>query len=384
MDNYERHQRVWHLLWHFHRILSGVFRLEYEPIRISGPILLVVNHVTACDPLLVGMALGQKQVYFVASDHILRQGLAGRLLQWGFGPIPRRKGASAMLTAKECLRHLRAGHSVCIFAEGEQSWDGRSIPAVKGTGSLALEAGAALVTYRLEGGYFSLPRWGKGLRRGRVRGRVTGVYTPEALAGMGKDRINRALNEGIREDAWKRQREEMIRYHGRQPAEKLERCLYLCPGCWGIGTLRSRGSRLSCGCGFTVQYTDTGYFEPAVPFPTIADWEDWQKEQLRQRRFQAAGDGMLFSDPDAALSRIDGENRAETLVKRAEIRQYEDHVACGDYVFPLRDIRDMAMTQADRLLFSIGDRYYQIRTGGGANLRKYLEIWNEQSGKGDA
>ena len=378
MDVYERHQKLWHLLRHVLFIVIRAFRLDCEPIKAEGPILLVANHVTACDPLLVAAAMGRKQIYFVASDHILRQGIAGRFIQWGLGPIPRRKGSSALLTVKECLRHLKDGHSVCIFAEGEQSWDGRSIPVVKGTGSLAKAARATLVTYRLEGGYLSLPRWGKGLRRGRVLGRVTGVCSPEDLAALDKDQINRLLNDGIRENAWVRQQKETVRFHSKRPAEHLEKCLYLCPGCNRVGTLKSAGDRLTCGCGFYLRYTETGFFEPDFPFPTIAEWEDWQKEQLRMRRFETAGNGVLFSDPNVVLAKIDDDNRTARIAEKAELCQYEDRLTCADRVFPLAEIRDMAMTQSDRLLFSAGDGYYQVLASGNANLRKYLEIWMEQ------
>ncbi len=378
MDVYERHQKLWHFLRHFLFFVIHAFCLDCEPIKAEGPILLVVNHVTACDPFLVAAAAGKKQLYFVASDHILRHGIAGRFIQWGLGPIPRRKGSSALLTVKECLRRLKAGHSICIFAEGEQSWDGRSIPVVKGTGSLAKAAQVPLVTYRLEGGYLSLPRWGKGLRRGRMRGRVTGVYSPEDLAAMDKDDINRLINERIRENAWTRQREEMVRFHSRRPAEHLEKCLYLCPGCNRVGTLKSAGDRLTCGCGFSLRYMETGFFEPASPFSTVAEWEDWQKEQLRMRRFSSVGDGSLFSDPGVSLVKIDDKNRAARIAEKAELRQYEDCLTCADRVFPLAEIGDMAMTQSDRLLFSARDGYYQIRGRGNTNLRKYLEIWIEQ------
>lgn len=379
MDAYARHKKLWLFFQHFRFFIIRAFRLDYEPIRAEGPIVVVSNHVTACDPLLIGVALGKKHAYFVASDHIMRQGLAGRFIRWALGPIPRRKGASALLTVRECLRQIKAGHSICIFAEGEQSWDGRNIPVVKGTSSLVLAARATLVTYRLEGGYLLLPRWGRGLRRGRVRGRVTGVYTPEALAGMDREEVNRLLNDAIRENAWERQKAEHVRYPGKRRAERLEKCLYLCPGCRGVSTLRSRGDRLSCGCGFQVRFTETGFFEPAAPFPTLAEWEDWQREQLSLRAFRRADEkGPLFSDAEVSLEEIDGRNRAELIAEHAEIIQYEDRLVCAGRVFPLHEIRDMAMTQASRLLFSAGDGYYQIR-GVGANLRKYLEIWTNQA-----
>ena len=380
MDEYERHKRMWNLLQRFLFILVRAFRLDYEPIRVQSPFLLVVNHVTAFDPLLVGAALGkERHAYFVASDHIMRQGLAGRFVQWSCGPIARRKGDAAMRTVKECLRQLRAGHSVCIFAEGEQSWDGRNMPVVEGTGSLALAARVPVVTYRLEGGYLSMPRWGHGLRRGRIRGRVTGVYSPEDLAAMDKTEINRLLNEGIRENAWERQREENARYSSRHPAEYLEKCLYLCPKCRRVSTLTSKGDRLFCGCGFQTRYTETGFFEPASPFPTLAEWEDWQKEELRCRRFERAGeDGLLFSDGGVTLLKIDENNRAATVSENTDVRQYEDRMCCGDRVFPLKEISHMAMTQANRLLFSFGGEYFEIHSQGRTNLRKYLACWTEQ------
>ena len=375
MDDHERHQKLWQFFQHFRFFIIRAFRLDYEPIRAEGPILLVANHATACDSLLIAIALGKKQVYFVGSDHVTRQGAVGRFIQWCFGPIPRRKGSSALLTVRDCLRHFRAGHSICIFAEGEQSWDGRTIPVVEGTGSLAKAAGVTLVTYRLEGGYFSLPRWGRGLRRGRMRGRVTGVYSPEALAAMSKEDINRLLNEGIHENAWERQKTENVRFRGKHPAERLEKCLYLCPVCRRVGTLYSRGDRFACRCGFRVQYTDAGFFQPAVPFPSVAEWDDWQKEQMRLYAFKHdAGDGPLFSDANVSLTKIDEKNRPERIAGKTEIIQYMDRIACGGRVFPLREIRDMAMTQADRLLFSALDGYYEIR--GGVSLRKYLEIWS--------
>ena len=380
MDAYERHQKLWTL---FYPLLSPVihpFHLDCEPIKAESPFLLIVNHVTAFDPLLIASALGKKQIYFVASDHVIRQGLAGRLVDWFAGPILRRKGASALLTVKECLRRLRAGHSVCIFAEGEQSWDGRSIPVVEGTGTLALIARVPVVTYRLEGGYLSFPRWGRGLRRGRMRGRVTGVYSPEALSAMDRETVNRLLNEGIQENAWERQKKENTRFRSRHPAEHLEKCLYLCPGCGCVGTLKSKGDRLACACGFQTRYLDTGLFEPASPFPTLAEWEDWQKEKLLSRAFPfASADGRLFSDAGVTLKRVDQENRARTVSDNAELCQFEDRLTCADRVFPLNEIWDMAMTQANRLLFSFADGYYEIRCGGRTNLRKYLEIWKQQN-----
>ena len=379
MDEYSRHRRFWRALqpvvcpWIVRR-----FRLDCEPVPVpaEGGMLLVANHVSAWDPLLIACAMGRRQIYYVASEHILRDNLTGRLLRHFLAPIAKPKGGSSLDTVRKCLAHLKAGHFVCVFAEGEQSWDGRSIPVVRGTGSLVRSSGATLVTYRLEGAYLSAPRWGSGLRRGRVRGRVVGVYPPETAVKQKREEINRLLDRDIRVDAWADQRREAVAYKGKRPAEYLERLLYLCPGCGRVGSLESRGDRLRCGCGLSLRYTETGFFDPPVPHATLADWEDWQRGRLRQREFvRPAEDGALFSDPEAALIRVDDGH--ETALGSGEVRQYETSLRCAGRDFALREITDMAMTRHDRLLFTHAGGYYQLRVRGRTNLRKYLEIWKE-------
>ena len=150
MDDYQRHQRIWRLLYALtHRWICRKFNLTHEDLRVEGPVILIPNHVNAWDPLLVAMSLRDKQVYYVASEHIFRWGLVARLLERLVAPIARRKASLGTDTVKACLRHLRAGHSICIFAEGEQCWDGLSQKIFPATGKLAKSSGASLVTYRI-------------------------------------------------------------------------------------------------------------------------------------------------------------------------------------------------------------------------------------------
>ena len=88
-------------------------------------------------------------------------------------------------------------------------------------------------------------------------------------------------------------------------------------------------------------------------------------------------DELLFSDEGMTLSRIGAGHEEETL-GCSSIRQYADRLCCGDYTFKLAEISSMAMVQANLLLLSCQDQYYQIRAEKGANLRKYLELWKEK------
>ena len=376
MDPYRRHVLIYCFLSVLVRpVLRAKFNLSGEKLQADGPFLLVSNHVTGWGPLLVGVCLGGRQAYFVASEHIFRLGLLTKVLHWLLAPIPRRKASTGMDTVKACLRHLHAGHSVCLFAEGEQCWDGRTGPIFPATGKLAKSSGAALVTFRLEGGYLSLPRWGKHICRGAVHGHPVGVYSPEELKKLSPQEINALIERDIAEDAWARQRQRPVRYRGKRRAEGMERALYACPGCRRIGTLRTDRDRVFCPCGFERRYTEYGFFEPREPFETLADWDLWQRELLRARDFAHEGD-LLFQDEGLELKRIQSDHREE-LLALGTLRQFEDRLECEGQRFPLPEIRSMAMVQTHLLLFSSGGNYYQLRSSTGVNLRKYLEIWQE-------
>ena len=376
MDPYRRHVWIYRFLSVLVRpVLRAKFNLSGEKLQADGPFLLVSNHVTGWDPLLVGVCLGGRQAYFVASEHIFRLGLLTKVLHWLLAPIPRRKASTGMDTVKACLRHLHAGHSVCLFAEGEQCWDGRTGPIFPATGKLAKSSGAALVTFRLEGGYLSLPRWGKHICRGAVHGHPVGVYSPEELKKLSPQEINALIERDIAEDAWERQRQRPVRYRGKRRAEGMERALYACPGCRRIGTLRTDRDRVFCPCGFERRYTEYGFFEPMEPFETLTDWDLWQRELLRARDFAHEGD-LLFQDEGLELKRIQSDHREE-LLALGTLRQFEGRIECADWRFPLPEIRSMAMVQTHLLLFSSGGNYYQLRSSTGVNLRKYLEIWKE-------
>ena len=98
-------KKRWQLL---QRLLSGYarerFALTAVRCEIQGPCLIVANHVTNWDPLLLAASFPDTPIRFVASEHLFRHGLISKVIQWAVAPIPRRKAASGTDTVKSAER----------------------------------------------------------------------------------------------------------------------------------------------------------------------------------------------------------------------------------------------------------------------------------------
>ncbi len=281
MDKRTFHKMVWRII---QPPVCGFFRrkLGFTPQKhhLNGPTLVISNHVTNFDPLLVAGSFPRNQMYFVASEHLFRKGFASKAINFLVAPIARRKGASGADTAMAMLRKLRSGSHVCIFGEGENTWNGVTQPIFPGTGNIAKLAKASLATYRLEGGYFTCPRWGKGVRKGEMQGGIVNLYTPDMLQNMSLQEIEDAVARDLYENAWERQKQHPIAYRGKDRAKHMETALFLCPKCYQYGTLHGEGNHIQCTCGLDLEYTEEGKFSPAQPFESILAWDEWQMECL--------------------------------------------------------------------------------------------------------
>ena len=352
-------------------LLKLRFGFSFKKEKLNGPTLVVCNHVTNYDPLLLSVCFPWDHMHFVASEHLFRLGLASKALCYIFDPIPRRKGASGADTAMACVRKLRDGRSVCLFAEGECSWDGLTNDIFPATGRLARMGNATLITYRLEGGYLTAPRWGKGIRKGKMTGHIVGVYSPEELKAMDKDAITDLIQRDLFYDTWVAQKQEPVAYPHPRRAENLQTVLYGCPHCNRIGMLSSHKTQLRCACGTHWEFTEFGTFSPAEPFENLQQWDSWQT-QLLQRQLDAGT--LSLTDTGISMYALE-ENHQQRLIATGDLHLAGDRLICGHEHLVLTEITDMALVQSRSLLVSVGTQYYQFKADNPTCLRKYLAAW---------
>lgn len=359
----------------------------FEPGKIKEPVLIAINHSCAYDPVFVGMTFRHRPLTFIASEHLLRMKPWGPLLDRYESIIPHQKGAKGSRTALVTMKRIKRGESIFLAVEGEQTWDGRSLPVMPYTGRLARASGATLVTYKLEGAYLSMPRWASNPRKGKIYGHPVNVYSPKDLKEMSDEEVEAAIANDLRFDIWEWQRTKPggpISFKSKYGnAEGLERAVFTCPSCGSFSGLRSDGDYIGCGCGFKLRLEDTGFFDPPRPFETIVDWEACDRAALKDRLEECAEDPggsdeqLVFSDGGVTLIKI-GEGHKEEWSEAGGIaldyRNGGYELSAPGHSFRVEEISEMTMVLAGRIVLSDKSGYYEIRSSKGrnVNLRKYV------------
>jgi 1-acyl-sn-glycerol-3-phosphate acyltransferase len=377
------------LLWYPVSLFMRL-KFNYHPEKLEPehkPYIILSNHTTDYDPIFLGLSVPEL-VHYVASDHVFRWGFTSRLLKFLGDPIPRLKSATDIQAVKQVFIKLNEGRSVCIFAEGNRSFGGETVDIPLSIGKLVKRSGVSLITYRIDGGYFSSPRWGKKCRKGIVSGRKVSEYSPERIRDMTSDEINQAIREDLYVNAYDEQLRNLIPYYGSDPAENLELALYICPCCSGIGTLRSNKNKFFCSCGFNLKYTPFGLFESVngnnPPFSTVLEWFRWQRVKIVEKAeqfFSRYPDEPIFFDNSQLLREVDkakgsklrGEGQLYLYKDRLELREKSGRVN----TFTIESISDMSIYSRMNLIFTTADRRaYEIKTGVIRSAVKYLDVFN--------
>ena len=83
------------------------FGYTYETAKnLPENYIVLSNHVTDFDPIFVAASFPQ-QMYFVASEHIVRWKKFFKFIDYCFAPIVRYKGSIAATTVKEVFQKVR-------------------------------------------------------------------------------------------------------------------------------------------------------------------------------------------------------------------------------------------------------------------------------------
>jgi 1-acyl-sn-glycerol-3-phosphate acyltransferase len=130
----------------------------------SGPCLIVPNHQSAIDPLLV-QGMCPRLIHTMTKSTQFTSPLF-RTLLWLGRAFPVRRYRVDPQSVRVLLRRIEEGEAVCLYPEGERTWDGSLQPLRRGAVRVMLRCGVPVIPVGIEGSYDAWPRWSSRPRRG--------------------------------------------------------------------------------------------------------------------------------------------------------------------------------------------------------------------------
>ncbi len=267
------------------------YRLEGENLgllkRIRPPFLVVPNHVMTWDPILVSYFIRQP-IHFVTSDANFRNSFFSWWLR-KVGAIAKSKLMDDLATLRTVMRLLKEGKVVGVFAEGQRTWDGATLPIIPSTAKLVKMAKVPVIVPVLKGAFLSLPRYAFASRRGKVAVEYRLALTAEEVKRLSVEEIRHQIELTMRHDENEYQERIRVPFTNPRAAETLQLVLFWCPACDSLNQMRGDGRRFTCrSCGYSVRFSAYGWFQrdrsvdhpPKPVFRTIGEWERAQRAYL--------------------------------------------------------------------------------------------------------
>jgi 1-acyl-sn-glycerol-3-phosphate acyltransferase len=162
---------LWKLAQGLCRILTSVvFDLKVYGVRnvpSKGGVLIVTNHESHLDPVLIGVQL-PRPISYLAKSELFVNPFFGWLIR-NLYAFPVRQGAGDVGAMKETINRLKEGHLLNIFPEGSRSMDGELLPVQAGVALVVRRAGVPVVPCVIDGSYEAMPRGSKLPHRRPIR-----------------------------------------------------------------------------------------------------------------------------------------------------------------------------------------------------------------------
>lgn len=370
----------------FVRQKYGYKALKYPALK-NETFLLVSNHITQIDPLLVSASFRQ-HIYYVATDNVIKRNWLGKVLSFACGPIPKTKNTIDISTIKNMLSMVSNGGCVGLFLSGNATYSGSEEYIPSPIAKLVKKINKPLVIYNLIGGYGVAPRWGNEIRKGKFYGKIKQIVMPEEYLAMSDEQLEDLIKNQLAVSAF--QDIDQVGYDCKNRAEYLERALFWCPDCHSFSTLTSNGHNLSCSkCGYKIRYeTDLTFtlLQGKHKIDNVKQWYDLEKNYVANYDFAVYNDEeVIIKDADILCRQIRG---TTSWVSRGSIALYNSRIEINSeenrIIIPLEKIISMAAQSKNNLLFHTNTDYYEIdgnvRRSALAYLFIYYSISNRRAG----
>jgi 1-acyl-sn-glycerol-3-phosphate acyltransferase len=329
---------------------------SFNPKR-KEPYVLLSNHTFMFDVVHVPIIL-KKVPFIVASHNLFTKQPLKFILEQIAHAIPKSKGAADIRTARNLIGAVKRGYPICIFPEGNTTFNGETTYIEESTMKLIKKLNIDVVACNVKGGYLSKPRWATSPRKNRRAELNYKVIIPKnELKELSVEKINEIVNRELYNNDYEYQKKVMIKHPGKNKAEGLENILYICPECESVGTLVTKGDSIRCNhCEKEGHINDYGFIE-GLQFDNTVDWDHWQRqfdEKLTNHIIQSPGKIYLVNDEDLSRKYI-GEITLTYQNKQFIVEGSMNHI------FPLEEVKNPIVTLRRNFNITYQGEHYLIK-----------------------
>jgi 1-acyl-sn-glycerol-3-phosphate acyltransferase len=164
-------------------VLFGLKREGYRHIPLRGGVLLVSNHQSYLDPIVVTFATGRR-VNFMAKEELFHNPIFAYIIR-KFGAFPLKRTAFDRGAFVHAVQLLREGKVLAVFGEGTRSKSGHLGALREGPVRIARRAGVPIAPVVISGTGRVLPPGSRFPRGGTISLRV-GSLLPTSEPKEGK------------------------------------------------------------------------------------------------------------------------------------------------------------------------------------------------------
>jgi 1-acyl-sn-glycerol-3-phosphate acyltransferase len=190
---------LWKSLQTLARILtSTLFDLKTygrENIPRRGGALLLSNHQSYLDPVLLGVKLN-RPVSYMAKSELFE---AGRFLPWlirSLHAFPVKRGSGDVGAIKEAIARLHQGHILNMYPEGTRTTDGEIRAILPGVALVVKRAGVPIIPVVVDGSFNAWSKKQKMLRSYPIRV----MYGPPMnVEGMKSEQVLALIDRTLRD-----------------------------------------------------------------------------------------------------------------------------------------------------------------------------------------
>ncbi len=325
------------------------------------PFIVLANHGTFFDPWIIG-SYSIAPIGFMTNDDGFREGMITRWYLRSIGAFPKKKGASDFRAIKTALDMLKNGKSVCIFPEGQTTWDGETQLLYLGIEKLVRRALCPLVTVRLQGNFLMKPWWARSVRKGRIL--VTAaVHSVEKIRQLPDEKLFGLIKQSIYQNDVKDPENLVFPFSGDRLAEGLERFVWICLKCGAEDSLLTHGNNVSCNeCGFTIEMDAHCRLNSDEGLPLscrdLKDWAEFHKSRVKEKIRSNAR--VLTKNLDVTLQRENDRRRFVDVDRGELILGNSSIIFKGSDVkseWPVEEIEDCVIQKKDIFEFRYGEIY---------------------------